>query len=1089
MGIKLTKIKISNVHYVNNRIPVWSTGNILTSIIENSPVNTSLIAIDPDGDIVSYSVAPLSTLPIGLSLSSGGVLSGIAPAHATYNFTVRATDTNGAFVDRTFTLVTISSINWSSWNSTGDGKTDVLVSSLGFTPVPVKLTMLTATTGAFLFNQGIYAITYPSTGIEYSTVTPFGSGTLVPFISNGQEMVTLDSTRVLIVGDGGSEIFAEVATYNGTSFVVGAKVNVTNNEGFAAVTISSRIQIIVLDSARVAVLYMDNTNFKLKTRVLTISGSTITVNAPSDVVTGLSSFGNHVLGQCSLISGSTSDVAICYTTNSNVSSNRRNMIAVATYGATSFSSVQTITNASPGSTDIKLGGISIISLSSTTGMIFYGRNTGANIKWASASISFSGNSISSIGTELLINSSNVDQASDVYPLMTGVSTTDVITIFNDTTSDVLTTIRLSLDTGNTVTKSNQYRTVMGDGSYFSAKQIDENRVGVFAMVHDASQGTYKLLTSVIAIPNLAIPIYSFKNSGSGFAYIGYETANFPSFNRKTFAISLWFKNSEVAGTSFISRLDSGTNQFNFGITNNKLDFVTYADGTNINGRLQSTTHYQDGLWHHALVTYDSTQSTASNRMTMWVDGVQVTAFDINAMPSLNDSVFNNTVSHMILGYQFYQFAFMDTIPTISQLYGPLSPHVVDISSLSGLKMLMQVPGGIVATDLANTTTSWVPSGNSNNPIVVSTDTPLSWSAWNGSLDGSPTQFETATSNVTAHTSSCIMSTDKTIVVYTFGSLLKAKIVSTTGKTITPNTPITIATNTISATAVCTIDSTRAMVIYRDNTIGELRAVVVTVSGTSLAFGSIATVAVLSGSSNNFASVTNITTDQCITVWEEAGVGNKAVCLSTVGNVITVRTPFTFSTDNSANSLAVVAVNSTTAYVAYSRSNSDNFGLNRILSISGNTITTPTPEATFNSSFTNRLTVCALDSSHVINVYSNNNTGTIDAVVSSISGTTITNGSPTICDNNGSSLLSTTSQDVVVLDPSTAFVTYRKSSILSGVVLSVSGTSVIPSPIVAIQNILSDYYNNVVLDSTRILTIYTDEGPGVGQGTGLVISTI
>jgi hypothetical protein len=77
--------------------------------------------------------------------------------------------------------------------------------------------------------------------------------------------------------------------------------------------------------------------------------------------------------------------------------------------------------------------------------------------------------------------------------------------------------------------------------------------------------------------------------------------------------------------------------------------VYNATGGSINAQLISTAKYRDpSAWYHIVVAVDTTQATSSNRIKIYVNGVQVTAFDVATYPSqnLNTSV-NNNVSHTI----------------------------------------------------------------------------------------------------------------------------------------------------------------------------------------------------------------------------------------------------------------------------------------------------------------------------------------------------------------------------------------------------------------------------------------------------------
>ena len=96
----------------------------------------------------------------------------------------------------------------------------------------------------------------------------------------------------------------------------------------------------------------------------------------------------------------------------------------------------------------------------------------------------------------------------------------------------------------------------------------------------------------------------------------------------------------------------------FGVTNAGNDsgfFVVGAlgDVISIQGwntvHLRTTTVYRDySAWQHIVVALDTTQSTAANRLKLYVNGVQETAFSFNTPPTLNaDYPINGNVAHNI----------------------------------------------------------------------------------------------------------------------------------------------------------------------------------------------------------------------------------------------------------------------------------------------------------------------------------------------------------------------------------------------------------------------------------------------------------
>jgi hypothetical protein len=69
--------------------------------------------------------------------------------------------------------------------------------------------------------------------------------------------------------------------------------------------------------------------------------------------------------------------------------------------------------------------------------------------------------------------------------------------------------------------------------------------------------------------------------------------------------------------------------------------------TNMN--LVSTAVYRDpSAWYHFLVVYNSTQATSTNRVSMYVNGVQITSFSTSTYPAQNQtSYINSNIAHQL----------------------------------------------------------------------------------------------------------------------------------------------------------------------------------------------------------------------------------------------------------------------------------------------------------------------------------------------------------------------------------------------------------------------------------------------------------
>jgi len=87
-----------------NETPVWTSNATLPEATNFGTISYQFVATDPDGSAITYTLAN-GAIANGLSLHSNGLMIGnaIQSESTTYNFTVRATDADGLYTDRTFT--------------------------------------------------------------------------------------------------------------------------------------------------------------------------------------------------------------------------------------------------------------------------------------------------------------------------------------------------------------------------------------------------------------------------------------------------------------------------------------------------------------------------------------------------------------------------------------------------------------------------------------------------------------------------------------------------------------------------------------------------------------------------------------------------------------------------------------------------------------------------------------------------------------------------------------------------------------------------------------------------------------------------
>jgi len=125
-------------------------------------------------------------------------------------------------------------------------------------------------------------------------------------------------------------------------------------------------------------------------------------------------------------------------------------------------------------------------------------------------------------------------------------------------------------------------------------------------------------------------------------------------NQTKFTISLWFKRGVLTAYGALFDAYSGAGA-NYGILQlHNDDTLTWFNQTSssITMSLKSTAVYRDpSAWYHVVAVYDSAQATASNRASVYVNGVQITSFSISTYPTLSQTnTINGTVPHDIGRY-------------------------------------------------------------------------------------------------------------------------------------------------------------------------------------------------------------------------------------------------------------------------------------------------------------------------------------------------------------------------------------------------------------------------------------------------------
>jgi hypothetical protein len=175
--------------------PTWVTNSGSLGLIYDSMRSSKTFTVqatDADNHAITYSIVS-GSLPTNMTMTNQGVISGTAQAVAsdtTYAFTIRATDTTGAFNERSFSITTkapvvqsFTSVGSTSWGSLVTGNIRVLVVAGG---------------GAGGYDCG-------------------GGGGGGGVVSNLLFAVTEGTNYVLTVGSGGAAVSGAVGSSGGNS--------------------------------------------------------------------------------------------------------------------------------------------------------------------------------------------------------------------------------------------------------------------------------------------------------------------------------------------------------------------------------------------------------------------------------------------------------------------------------------------------------------------------------------------------------------------------------------------------------------------------------------------------------------------------------------------------------------------------------------------------------------------------------------------------------------------------------------------------------------------------------------------------------
>ena len=224
-------------------------------------------------------------------------------------------------------------------------------------------------------------------------------------------------------------------------------------------------------------------------------------------------------------------------------------------------------------------------------------------------------------------------------------------------------------------------------------------------------------------------------------------------NRRTFTISTWFKRSGITGANqkIFEAVVDGSSYTDLRLkTTEALQFYTEQAGISKISLVTNRLFRDPNAWYHVVIAVDTTQGTASDRVKMYINGVQETSFSTATYPDQNyDTYVNYSSATNVIGRRnpYSDFYFDGYLSHLSLVDGTaLAPTVFgSTDSTSGIWKFKSPSGvtwgtngfhlkfensGALGTDSSGNSNTFTVNGNLKQAVdtpsnVYSTINPLS----------------------------------------------------------------------------------------------------------------------------------------------------------------------------------------------------------------------------------------------------------------------------------------------------------------------------------------------------------------------------
>ena len=120
-------------------------------------------------------------------------------------------------------------------------------------------------------------------------------------------------------------------------------------------------------------------------------------------------------------------------------------------------------------------------------------------------------------------------------------------------------------------------------------------------------------------------------------------------NRKTWTWAGWVKRSELSEKTILCQAASQTNRFWFRFRQDSIQILTETENVELL-ELITTAKYRDlSAWYHLVLSIDTTQTTESDRVRLYVNGDRVTSFSTEIYCAQNTDTQVNTTNEFLIG--------------------------------------------------------------------------------------------------------------------------------------------------------------------------------------------------------------------------------------------------------------------------------------------------------------------------------------------------------------------------------------------------------------------------------------------------------